>query len=53
MFQFLDRLADEGHSSERVAGWYHLIFVGLYFGAIVFHLWTARRHFDAADEKRS
>jgi hypothetical protein len=30
--------------SERGAAWYHLILVGLYLGAIGFHLTAARRH---------
>ena len=53
---FLDRLSDEQHSSERLAGRWHLLHAGLYGGlmlaygaAILWHLGAARRHYrDAA-----
>jgi hypothetical protein len=42
--RWLDRLADEGHASERLAGYYHLGFVAGYLIAAAFHAWCARRH---------
>ena len=41
----LDALADEGHATERIAGYYHLAFVVGYVVATLFHGWCARRHF--------
>ena len=53
---FLDRLSDEQHSSERLAGRWHLLHAGIYgaltiayVAAILWHLGAARRHYrDAA-----
>ena len=52
MFAWLDSLSNESHRSETTAGRYHLgyvgvyaVLIGLYIGAIAFHLAAARRHF--------
>lgn len=45
ILHLVDGIADEGHRSELIAGYYHLIFVWLYVGAILFHAWGAHRHF--------
>lgn len=51
----LDRLADEGHRSERVACWWHLSVgtLALVTGATSFcwHLFCAHRHARAARTK--
>ena len=56
MWKWLDRLADESHKSQIVAGRYHLGYVaaygaliGLYACAMAFHWAAAKRHFRAAD----
>jgi hypothetical protein len=45
MMRWVDALADEGHRSEQIAGYYHLGFVAGYLIAAWFHWTCARRHF--------
>ena len=49
----IDDLADEGHRSELIAGYYHLGFVVLYVGALLFHAWGSHRHFRDAKKEKS
>lgn len=40
----LNKIADEGHTSELIAALFHGCFVVLYIGTILFHLSAAVRH---------
>lgn len=48
MFRWLDRLSDEGHRSERIAFWWHMMLVTGAVGEAVWHLWAAKRHWRAS-----
>ena len=53
MLKVLEKLTNEGHGSERTAGWFHVGFAALYALSIAFHLFAAHRHFkDAAEKKK-
>lgn len=45
MFKFLREFASESHADERRAGFFHVVLVGMYFVAGIFHIWCSLRHF--------
>lgn len=50
MFRWLDRLADEGHKSERAACWWHLVLALGALGEVTWHAWAAKRHWRASQK---
>jgi len=56
----LEKISDESHASERLAGRWHLLHAGIYgcllvaYGAaILWHLGAARRHYRDASQSAS
>lgn len=53
MLRRLNRLLDEGHASEVVAGWFHLGVGVAYVVMLAWHLNAAVRHWRAANHKEA